>query len=74
LPIVDLPDDELVALTAALRSLIEGDKFRLSPRLDRLRAALARLEAAAEPTPQPKASTSLETKKPTNGRGDNSSR
>jgi hypothetical protein len=74
LPIVDLPDDELVALTAALRSLIEGDKFRLSPRLDRLRAALARLEAAAEPTPQPKASTSLETKKVSPAKADKRAR
>jgi hypothetical protein len=33
---------------AALRRVIEDDKFPLSPRLDPLRAALARLEAATK--------------------------
>jgi hypothetical protein len=46
-PTIDLPDDELAAVTAAIRRLIEDDKFPLSPRLDPLRAALARLDAAA---------------------------
>jgi hypothetical protein len=35
--------------------VIEGDRYPHAPRLDPLRAALARLEAAAEPTAQPKA-------------------
>ena len=43
---IDLPDDELAAVIAALRQTIADDKYPLSPRLDPLRAALARLEAA----------------------------
>jgi hypothetical protein len=46
-PTIDLPDDELAAVTAAIRRAIEDDKFPHAPRLDPLRAALARLEAAA---------------------------
>ena len=53
-PVVDLPDDELAAVVAALRQIIADDKYPLSPRLDPLRAALARLEAAHEPTAPPK--------------------
>jgi hypothetical protein len=53
-PIVDLPDDELRALIAALRRAIEGDRYPHAARLDPLRAALARIEAAAEPTPAAK--------------------
>ena len=47
MPTIDLPDDELAAVTAAIRRAIEDDKFPHAPRLDPLRAALARLEAAA---------------------------
>jgi hypothetical protein len=54
-PKIDLADDELAAVTAALRRLVDEDKFPHAPRLDPLRAALARFEAAAEPTPPPKA-------------------
>jgi hypothetical protein len=54
-PTIDLPDDELAAVTAAIRGVIEGDRHPHAPRLDPLRAALARLEAASNPTPQPKA-------------------
>jgi hypothetical protein len=46
-PTIDLSDDELAAVTAAIRRLIEDDKFPHAPRLDPLRAALARMEAAA---------------------------
>jgi hypothetical protein len=45
-PTIDLPDDELAAVTAALRRAIEDDRFPHAPRLDPLRAALARLDAA----------------------------
>jgi hypothetical protein len=46
-PTVDLPDDELAAVTAAaIRRVIEGDRYPHAPRLDPLRAALARLDAA----------------------------
>ena len=59
MPTIDLTDDELAAVTAAIRDVIEDDRYPRAPRLDPLRAALARFEAAAtpEPTPQqPKAS------------------
>jgi len=49
-PTIDLPDDELAAVAAAIRRAIEDDKFPQAPRLDPLRAALARLEAAAQPS------------------------
>jgi hypothetical protein len=55
MPRIDLPDDELAAVIAALRGVIAGDRFPHAPRLDPLRAALARLKAASEPTPRPKA-------------------
>ena len=64
MPTIDLPDDELAAVTAAVRRAIEDDKFPHAPRLDPLRAALARLEAATEPTPPPKAPTVAKVAKP----------
>jgi hypothetical protein len=55
MPTINLPDDELAAVTAAIRRAIEDDKFPHAPRLDPLGAALARFDgAAAEPTAQPK--------------------
>jgi hypothetical protein len=48
MPTIDLPDDELAAVTAAIRRLIEDDKYPHAPRLDPLKAALARLEAATK--------------------------
>jgi hypothetical protein len=54
-PTIDLPDDELAAVTAAIRGVIEGDRYPHAPRLDPLRAALARFDAALKPTPDPKA-------------------
>jgi hypothetical protein len=46
MPTIDLPDDELAAVTAAIRGVIEGDRYPHAPRLDPSRAALARLQAA----------------------------
>jgi hypothetical protein len=58
MPTIELPEDELALVIAALRGAIEGDRYPRAPRLDPLRAALARFEAAArEPTPQPRASS-----------------
>ena len=54
-PTIDLPDDELAAVAAAIRGVIEGDRYPHASRLDPLRAALARLEAASKPSPAPKA-------------------
>jgi hypothetical protein len=46
MPVIDLSDEELAALTAAIRDLIEQDRFPHAPRLDPLRAALTALEQA----------------------------
>ena len=54
-PTINLTDDELAAVTAAIRRAIEDDRFPHAPRLDPLRAALGKFEAAAEPAPLPKA-------------------
>jgi hypothetical protein len=54
-PTISLTDDELAAVTAAIRRAIEDDRFPHAPRLDPLRAALGKFEAAPEPTPLPKA-------------------
>jgi hypothetical protein len=54
-PTINLTDDEFAAVTAAIRRVIEDDRFPHAPRLDPLRAALGKLEAAPEPAPLPKA-------------------
>jgi hypothetical protein len=46
-PTIDRTDAELAAVTAAIRRAIETDRFPRAPRLDPLRAALARFDAAA---------------------------
>jgi hypothetical protein len=53
MPTINLPDDELAAVTAAIRGVIEYDKYPHAPRLDPLRAALGKLEAASELPPPP---------------------
>jgi hypothetical protein len=53
MPTIDLTDDELAAVTAAIRRAIETDRFPRAPRLDPLRAALAKLEPATAPKPTP---------------------
>ena len=55
MPAINLTDDELAAVTAAIRRMIEDDRFPHAPRLDSLRAALGKFDAASEPTPLPKA-------------------
>jgi hypothetical protein len=56
-PTINLTDDELAAVTAAIRCTIETDRFPRAPRLDPLRAALGKFDAAMapEPTALPKA-------------------
>jgi hypothetical protein len=54
-PTINLTDEELAAVAAAIRRTIETDRFPRAPRLDPLRAALGKFEAGAEPTPLPKA-------------------
>jgi hypothetical protein len=55
MPTINLTDDELAAVTAAIRCAIEDDRFPHAPRLDPLRAALGKFEAALDPDPLPKA-------------------
>jgi hypothetical protein len=56
-PAINFTGDELAAVAAALRRVIEDDKYPLSPRLDPLRAALGKLDAALrEPSALPKRS------------------
>ena len=50
-PTINLTADELAAVTAAIRRAIEDDQFPHAPRLDPLRAALGKFEAAPELTP-----------------------
>jgi hypothetical protein len=69
-PTINLPEDELAAVTAAIRRAIEDDKFPHAPRLDPLRAALARLDAASNPTPE----RPRRQPKPTSGRVDRHAR
>jgi hypothetical protein len=49
MPSIELTDEEHAALAAALRELINEDRFPHAPRLDPLRSTLAKLEAP--PTP-----------------------
>jgi hypothetical protein len=44
MPTIDLTDAEFAAVAAAIRDVIEGDRYPRAPRLDPLRAALGRLE------------------------------
>ncbi len=60
MPTINLTDDELAAVTAALRRTIEDDRFPHAPRLDPLRAALGKFDAAGssnleDQAPLPKA-------------------
>jgi hypothetical protein len=47
MPTIDLTDDELAAVTAAIKHAIEEDHFPLARRRDLLRSALAKLNPAA---------------------------
>ena len=54
---LDLSDEEREELLRLLRGVIAGDRFPLSPRIQRLRQILEKLEpaaAAVEPFPAPK--------------------
>jgi hypothetical protein len=61
MPTIDLTEDELAAVTAAIRRAIEDDRFPHAPRLDPLRSALAKLDPATAPklTPHPTAAPSV---------------
>jgi hypothetical protein len=49
MPAIDLTDDELAAVTAAIWRAIEEDRFPRAPRLDPLRSALTKLDPATAP-------------------------
>ena len=51
MPAINLTADELAAVTAPLRRVIENDRFPHAPRLDPLRAALAKLDVEEAPEP-----------------------
>ena len=53
MPTINLTDDEYEAVTAVIRRAIEDNRFPRAPRLDALRAAPAKLDAAAKLTPEP---------------------
>ena len=69
MPTIDLTDDELAAVTAAIRRAIETDRFPRAPRLDPLRSALAKLEPTAPNQPRRR-----RPRRQPNGRGDSLSR
>jgi hypothetical protein len=51
MPMIDLTDDEHVAVTRAVRRTIDDDRYPLAPRLAPLRSALAKLDPASVPKP-----------------------
>ena len=46
MPTIDLTDEELAAVTAAIRRLVDEDRFPHAPHLDPLRSALAKPDVA----------------------------
>ena len=63
MPTINLTAAELATVTAAVRQTIVGNRYPHAPRLDPLRAALGKLEAAHEPAPHPKAARPAKTDK-----------
>jgi hypothetical protein len=53
---LDLTEEETDALARLLRGTIDGDRYPLSPRVQTLKAILAKIQAepAHEPLPPPK--------------------
>jgi hypothetical protein len=51
MPTLDLDDDELAAVIAALKEKLDRDHFPRAPRLAPLRSALAKLDPASAPRP-----------------------
>ena len=50
MPTINLDDDELATVIAAVRRVIETDRFPRAPRVDALRSALVKLD---QPPPSP---------------------
>jgi hypothetical protein len=55
MPTIDLTDEELAAVTVAIREAVEDDRFPPAPRLDPLHSALAKLDPAGPASQQPTA-------------------
>lgn len=53
MPQIDLSDEEHAALLAAARKAIDDDRFPMSPRLDPLKSALAKLDPGSAKVPNP---------------------
>jgi hypothetical protein len=65
---VDLPDEEAAALTRYLRQKLDDERFPLAPRLNPLKAVLAKVDP---PAPRPEPLPPLKPGKgPTVGRGE----
>lgn len=59
MPAIDLSDDELAAVIAALKETLNRDRYHLAPRLEPFRRALAKLDpgsrSATPRAPMPRA-------------------
>jgi hypothetical protein len=53
MPTIDLTDNELAAVIAALRQVIDDDGYRHSPRLLPFKSLLAKLDPTSAPTDTP---------------------
>jgi hypothetical protein len=53
MPTIDLDDEELAAVIAALKEAINRDRYHLAPRLEPFRRALAKLDPKSMPKPAP---------------------
>ena len=51
MPNIDLLDDEYAVVVAAVRKVLDLDKYPMSPRLGPLKAALAKLDPSSVPKP-----------------------
>jgi hypothetical protein len=68
MPILDLTDEELAAVIAALRQVIDDDDYRHSPRLLPFKSALAKLDPTIVPQPRRPVLMPSPTAKPTHGK------
>jgi len=53
MPTIDLSDDELAAVIAALKEALNRERYHLAPRLEPFRRALAKLDPAVVPRRRP---------------------
>jgi hypothetical protein len=53
MPMIDLSNDEHVAITALVHRSMADDRYPLSPRLGPMKSALAKLDSGSVPKPLP---------------------